>query len=264
MKRSAGKGRIIAKGEADFDAALLGTSFNAQDPGRRPALIVQANDDTDVVAAVRQAKDQGLTIGICSGGHSWAQNHIRDSGMLIDLSRLNSITINAADATATIGPGCLAGDLNAALSKRNLFFPVAHAYTVGMGGFLLQGGFGWNSRASGMACQSVTGIDVVLADGTLVHASETENPELLWAARGAGPGFFGVVVRFHLKLQARPKFVGMKVQVFRIRQLEAVMAWADRVGPSVAPNAEFQLVLDRKAMGIFPHALAKEALQLAP
>ena len=155
MKRRASAGRTIAKGEADFDAALLGTSFNAQDPGRRPALIVQAIADADVVDAVRQARDQGLTIGICSGGHSWAQNHIRDGGMLIDLSRLDSIVIDPAQRTATIGPGCLAGDLNAALVKHKLFFPVAHAYTVGMGGFLLQGGFGWNSRASGLACQSV-------------------------------------------------------------------------------------------------------------
>ena len=255
MKRSGEAGRIITKGEAGFDKALLGTSFNAQDPGRRPALIVQANDDKDVVAAVRQARDRGLTIGICSGGHSWAQNHIRDGSMLIDLSRLDSIEIDPARCTATIGPGCLAGDLDAALVKHKLFFPVAHAYTVGMGGFLLQGGFGWNSRASGLACQSVVGIDVVLADGTLVHASETENPELLWAARGSGPGFFGVVVRFHLRLQPRPKFVGMKIQVFRIRHLEAVMAWADHVGPSVAPFAEFQLVLDRKAMGIFAHGI---------
>lgn len=255
MKQSTGLGRIIEKGEAGFDEALLGTSFNAQDPGRRPALIVQANVEADVVAAVRQARDFGLTIGICSGGHSWAQNHIRDGGMMLDLSRLNSISIDAAAGTATIGPGCLAGDLNAALARHKLFFPVAHAYTVGMGGFLLQGGFGWNSRASGLACQNVIGIDVVLADGTLVHASETENPELLWAARGAGPGFFGVVVRFHLQLKARPKFIGMKVQVFRIRHLEAVMAWADRVGPSVAPFVEFQLVFDRKALGISAHGI---------
>ena len=255
MKRGGEAGRIIAKGEAGFDKVLLGTSFNAQDPGRRPALIVQANDDADVVAVVRQARDQGLTIGICSGGHSWAQNHIRDGGILIDLSRLDSIAIDPAGGTATIGPGCLAGDFNAALVKHKLFFPVAHAYTVGMGGFLLQGGFGWNSRASGLACQSVIGIDVVLADGTLVHASETENPDLLWAARGSGPGFFGVVLRFHLRLQPRPKFVGMKIQVFRIRHLESVMAWADQVGPSVAPFAEFQLVFDRKAMGIFAHGI---------
>jgi FAD/FMN-containing dehydrogenase len=263
VKRTAGKGRTIANSEAGFDAALLGTSFNAQDPGRRPTLIIQANNDADVVAAVRQARDLSLTIGICSGGHSWSQNHIRDGGMLIDLSRLDSIAIDTARGTAVIGPGCLAGDLNTALAKHNLFFPVAHAYTVGMGGFLLQGGFGWNSRASGLACQSVIGIDVVLADGTVVHASETENPELLWAARGAGPGFFGVVVRFHLRLQARPKFVGMKLQVFRIRHLEAVMAWADRVGPSVASFVEFQLVFDRKAMGIFAHGVQVLAPVLA-
>jgi hypothetical protein len=263
MKGKARAGRTIAKDEVGFDAAVLGTSFNAQDPGRRPALIVQANDDADVVAAVRQARDQGLTIGICSGGHSWTQNHIRDGGMLVDLSRLNSIAIDASQGTAVIGPGCLAGELNAALVKHKLFFPVAHAYTVGMGGFLLQGGFGWNSRTSGVACQSVIGIDVVLADGTLVHASETENAELLWAARGAGPGFFGIVVRFHLRLQPRPKFVGMKAQVFRIRHLEAVMAWADRAGPDVAPFVEFQLVFDRKAMGIFAHGIQVLAPVLA-
>jgi hypothetical protein len=255
MKRTTRRGIVIEKGTQDFEAALLGTSFNAQDPGRRPDRIVQANDVEEVIAAVRRAREEGWTIGICSGGHSWAQNHIRDSGILLDLSRLNSITIDSDDGTAIIGPGCLAGELNAALVKHKRFFPVAHAYTVGMGGFLLQGGFGWNSRALGLACQSVIGIDVVLADGTLVHASEQENPELLWAARGAGPGFFGVVVRFHLKLHRRPKFIGLKLQVFRMRHLEEVMAWADKVGPDVPPSVEFQLVFNRKATGIFSHGI---------
>lgn len=255
MKRTASRGVVIDKNSPDFDAALLGTSFNAQDPGRRPDRIVQANDVEEVIAAVQRARDEGLTIGICSGGHSWAQNHIRDGGMLLDLSRLNSIAINGADGTAVIGPGCLAGELNAALVKHKLFFPVAHAYTVGMGGFLLQGGFGWNSRTSGLACQNVVGIDVVLADGTLVHASEQENPELLWAARGAGPGFLGVVVRFHLKLHRRPKFVGLKLQIFRMHHLEEVMAWADKAGPDVSPSVEFQLVFNRRATGIFAHGI---------
>ena len=263
MKRTARRGVVIDKGSPDFDAALLGTSFNAQDPGRRPDRIVQANDVEEVIAAVQRARGKGLTIGICSGGHSWAQNHIRDGGMLLDLSRLNNIAINGADGTAVIGPGCLAGELNAALVKHKLFFPVAHAYTVGMGGFLLQGGFGWNSRTSGLACQSVIGIDVVLADGTLVHASEQENPELLWAARGAGPGFFGVVVRFHLKLHRRPKFVGLKLQIFRMHHLEEVMAWADKVGPDVSPSVEFQLVFNRRATGIFAHGIEVLAPVLA-
>ena len=77
MKHSNDEGVVLAKGAAGFDAALLGTSFNAQDPGRRPDLIVQANNVDDVIAAVRRAGDEGLAIGICSGGHSWAQNHIR-------------------------------------------------------------------------------------------------------------------------------------------------------------------------------------------
>lgn len=263
MKRVSGKGETIAKGAPGFDPALLSTSFNARDPGRRPDLIVQANDAAEVIAAVRRARVEGLTIGLRSGGHSWAQNHIRDGGMLIDLSRLNGIAINEAEATAVIGPGCLAGELNAALARRKLFFPVAHARTVGMGGFLLQGGFGWNSRTNGLACQSVIGIDVVLADGTLVHASERENADLLWAARGAGPGFFGVVVGFHLRLYRRPKFVGLKLQVFCIRHLEEVMAWADRMGPEVSPSVEFQLVFNRKAMGIFAHGIEVLAPVLA-
>jgi FAD/FMN-containing dehydrogenase len=243
-------GISLKRGAPGFDAAVLGTSFNAHDPGRRPEIVVQANNVFDVVAAVKMARDRNLKIGMCSGGHSWAQNHIRNDSVLIDLSRLNQIEIDTTNLRAIIGPGCLAGDLNKQLAKSGLFFPVAHAYTVGMGGFLLQGGFGWNSRNSGMGCENVVGLDLILADGTLVHANEAENSDLYWAARGSGPGFFAVVVRFHLKLFKRPKFVGLKMQVFRARHLTDVFQWADKVGPSVHQSVEFQMVLNQKAFGI--------------
>ena len=250
MKKSSQPGVTLERNAPGFDAAILGTSFNARDPGRRPDVVVQANDAAGVIAAVNRARRENRKITVCSGGHSWAQNHIRDGGLLIDVSRLDGIEIDAARRTAIVGPGCHCGDVNAALAKAGLFFPVAHAYTVGIGGFLLQGGFGWNSRQLGMACQNVIGLDIVLADGTLVHASESENRDLFWAARGAGPGFFGVVVRFHLKLHPRPKFIGLKLQVFRIEHLEEVFAWADRIGPQVSPSVEFQMVLNRKSFGI--------------
>lgn len=250
MKRSLEKGKILERGAAEFDDAVLGTSFNARDPGRRPDVVVQANNVPDVIEAVNRARRDGMNIGVCSGGHSWAQNHIRKGGLMLDLSRLNEIRIDAAKKTATVGPGCLCGEVNAALAKEGLFFPVAHAYTVGIGGFLLQGGFGWNSRVLGLACENVIGIDVVLANGALVHASETEHPDLFWAARGAGPGFFGIVVRFHLKLHKRPKFIGLKLQVFRMKHLEEVFRWADCVGPEVSSRVEFQMVMNRKAFGI--------------
>lgn len=250
MKRQTNRGRTFQRGEAGFEAAVTGTSFNARDPGRRPDMVVQANDVFDVVAAIKHARAAGLKVGMCSGGHSWAQNHIREGGLMLDLSRLRSIQIDAQARTATVGPGAFCGELDAAVAKAGLFFPIAHAWTVGVGGFLLQGGFGWNSRRLGLACESVIGLDLVLADGSLVHANAVENSDLYWAARGAGPGFFAVVVRFHLRLHPRPKFIGLKLQVFRMKHLEALLSWADRVGPQVSPMVEFQMVLNRKAMGI--------------
>lgn len=136
-------------------------------------------------------------------------------------------------------------DLDRAL-KRHGLFPIAHAPDVCMGGFLLQGGFGWNSRALGLACESVVGLDVALADGTLVHASAEQNPDLYWAARGAGPGFFGVVTAFHLKLHERPKVTAMIMQIFDERWLEEVFTWAHAIGPSVSSSVEFQLLTWRE------------------
>ena len=255
MQKNRKTGATFRRGDAGFEQAVLGTSFTVRDPGRRPEMVVQANNADEVVSAVRQAARAGMHIGMCSGGHSWAQNHIRDGGLMLDLSRLKSIEVDPTKMTAIIGPGVLAGELNLALVPHKLFFPTAHAWTVGMGGFLLQGGFGWNSRNVGVGCENVIGIDVVLADGTLVHANENDYADLFWAARGAGPGFFGVVVCFHLKLHQRPNFIGMKLQVFRIKHLEEVLAWADRVGPSVSPKVEFQIVMNPKATLINAHGM---------
>jgi FAD binding domain len=255
MHQTKTTGGVFRRGDSGYEQAVLGTSFSARDPGRRPEVVVQAYTADEVVAAVRQAAQQKWRIAMCSGGHSWAQNHIREGGLMLDLSRLKSIDIDPARMTAVIGPGVLAGELNLALVPHRLFFPTAHAWTVGMGGFLLQGGFGWNSRNVGVGCQNVIGIDVVLADGTMVHANESENADLFWAARGAGPGFFGVVVRFHLRLHKRARFIGMKLQVFRIKHLEEVLAWADRVGPQVSPKVEFQIVMNPKASVINAHGM---------
>ncbi|MEL0027360.1 MAG: FAD-binding oxidoreductase [Perlucidibaca sp.] len=251
MKRSNARGRQIRRGEPGFDEAVLGTSFSGRDPGRRPDLLVQANDIDEVVAAVGLAAREGWRISICSGGHSWAQNHLREGGLLLDLSRLRDIEIDAGAMVARAGPGCWCVELDQALKPHRLFFPVAHAHDVGLGGFLLQGGFGWNSRQVGMGCENVIGVDVVLADGTLIHASARENADMYWAARGAGPGYFGVVVRYHLRLHPRPRFTGIALQVFRREHLDEVFAWAGAVGAEVPRSVEFQLLITPKALGIF-------------
>lgn len=251
MKRPKGKGRIWRRGEQGFDKAVLGTSFNARDSGARPDLLVEANSAEDVQWALAQARETGWKVSIVSGGHSWAQNHLREGGLLLSMARINQIEIDDAASVAKVGPGCWGLDLDRALRKHKLFFPIAHAPDVALGGFLLQGGFGWGSRELGLATQSVIGIDLVLADGSVIHASESENADIFWAARGSGPGFFAVVLCYHLRLHPRPKFTGMKVQVFQQEHLEEVFRWADDVGASVARSVEFQMLITPKAMGIF-------------
>lgn len=256
MQRRNQPGRVLERGAPGFDHAVLHTSFSGRDPGHRPRVLVEANTEQDVIDAVQRARRENLKISLVSGGHSWAQNHLRDGGLLIDLARLNRIYIDTENRRAVVGPGCWSLDLDRALKKENLFFPVAHAPDVCLGGFLLQGGFGWNSRALGLACQSVTGVDVVLANGELVHANaENEHADLYWAARGAGPGFFGVVVNYHLRLHPRPKVTALLFQVFREQHLEEVFTWADEVGPQVPRSVEFQMLITPRALGIFSRGI---------
>lgn len=250
MKRPQGLGQVYEASHPEFHERVLGTSFNNRDPGRRPQALVEANNIDDVVNALARARNENLNVSIVSGGHSWNQNHLRDGSLLLSMARFNEINVDPDSQTATVGPGVWALDLDKAIKKHNLYFPVTHVVDVCMGGYLLQGGFGWGSTKVGPAVMSVLGVDVVLADGSVVHADEYENPDIYWAARGSGPGFFGVVVRWHLKLHPRHKFSGMKMQVFPIEHMDEVYRWAEKIGPDVSNLVELQLVMAQKAMGI--------------
>jgi len=193
-------GRVLRRGEEGYEHLRRGAVWHAGVPERYPEVIVLATSEGDVVAAVRLAIRLDLKVAVRSGGHSWSGSHLRNGSLLIDMSNLRRVEIDAGSMTATVQPGVRGSEVLSMLREQDLFFPVGHNYAVGIGGYLLQGGFGWAGRDYGPACMSVTAIDVVTAGGELIHADETENAELLWAARGAGPGFFGVVTRFHLRV----------------------------------------------------------------
>ena len=239
------RGRTLSVGEPGYDDARRNSCFNRNLADRMPDIIMQANDAAEVAAAVRLANEKDWKIGIRSGGHSWACNHVRDGGMLLDVSRLNTVEVDEAAMVARVGPGCKGHEVNVALAKRKLFFPVGHCEGVCLGGYLLQGGFGWNSRKVGPACENVIGIDYIDANGEQRFASATENAEMYWAARGSGPGFFGVVTRFHLKLYKRPKVIGAKFAFYPIERLEALVRWAHAVGPEVPDSIELMLLISR-------------------
>jgi FAD/FMN-containing dehydrogenase len=236
---------VLRRDDAGYEAARRECVWNARIADRFPDLIVQAENEEDVVRAVTLARDGQMPIGMRSGGHSWAGSHLRDGGMLLDLSRLTDLSLDAEAGTAAVQPGVRGSELAATLRAHDLFFPVGHCQGVAVGGYLLQGGFGWLSRVFGPACANVTAIDVVTADGELVHADEHSHADLFWAARGAGPGFFGVVTRFHLKLHPWPDTAMNSIYLYPAELLAEVFGWAREIGPAVARSVEMMLFLQR-------------------
>ena len=242
-------GGIFWRNDTGYEQARRSAVSNGRNPDRYPDVIVRAASNGDVVAAVQLAKERSLKIGIRSGGHSWAASFLRDGGMLLDLSQMKDFSVDVGTRTATIQPGLKGADLNRALLKDRLFFPSGHCRPVSLGGFLLQGGFGWNSRLWGPACCSILGMDIVTADGELVHASESQNADLFWAARGSGPGFFGVVTRFHLSLQPRPQAMMKSDYVYPIEVLEDVLRWIRTIQSSLPLNMEALVFVRRDMFG---------------
>ncbi len=178
-------GEIRWRGDAGYEEARVGPVFNARRPERFPAAIAQPAAEREVVAAVRLARERGLAITVRGGGHSLAAWALRDDVLLIDLRRMSEIDLDPASGVVRVSPSVRGGDeLAPYLAERGRMFPGGHCPSVGMGGFLLAGGQGWNCRKLGWACESIVAVDVVTADGELLHASEAENPELLRAARG--------------------------------------------------------------------------------
>ena len=248
--------RLLRRDHADYEEARRAAVWNARTPARFPDCIVLAATEEDVVAAVRHAREGGLRISVRSGGRSWSGSHLRDDGMLLDVSRMTEVTVDAAAMTATVGPGCIGADLDVVLEEHGLFFPVGHCPGVAVGGYLLQGGYGWNSRALGPACMSVTAIDVVTAGGELVRADAGHHPDLFWAARGSGPGFFGAVTRFHLRLHPRPPVLMNSATIYPADALDDVVVWAREIGPRVSRATEMMVVLHRDWMGLEGTTLA--------
>ena len=189
------------QGETEYEHARAAPNFNARCPERFPAGILMARTIADVVDGVQLARARGLRVALRSGGHSWGAWGLRDGVLLIDLSGLDELRLAGDRETAFVGPGVRGGtDLSPFLASHGRMFPGGHCDTVGVSGFLLQGGQGWNSRVWGWACQSVQAIDVVTADGALVHASDHENSDLSGPRAAPGPGtsrrwFAGICAR---------------------------------------------------------------------
>jgi FAD/FMN-containing dehydrogenase len=169
----------------------------------RPALIARCAGTSDVIAAVGFARSQGLTVAVRGGGHNVAGNATCDAGLVIDLSPMKAARVDA-DAHAVKAQGGLTwGELDTETQAFGLATTGGLVTTTGIAGFTLGGGIGWLMRKHGLACDNLIAVEVVTADGQTIHASDTDNAELLWGLRGGG-GNFGVVTEFEYQLHPSP------------------------------------------------------------
>jgi len=190
------KGELLTPGESGYETAR--TVFNAA-INRRPALIARCAGPDDVIAAVNLARDENLPVSVRCSGHNIAGFAVCDDGVVIDLSPMKAIDVDAQARTVRLGAGLTWGEVNDALQPYDLAAAGGFVSLTGVSGLTLGGGMGWLVRKHGLALDNLLSAEVVLASGRRVTASATENEDLFWALRGGG-GNFGIVTSFEFRV----------------------------------------------------------------
>jgi FAD/FMN-containing dehydrogenase len=241
------RGQVIVPGDPAYDTARAVWN-GAID--RHPEVIARCTGTADVLRAVTVARDHDLLVAVRGGGHNIAGLAVCDGGMVIDLSPMRGVRVDAERRIARAQPGVTWGGFDHETQALGLATPGGVMSSTGIAGFTLGGGFGWLSRAFGLACDNLLEADVVTADGRLVTASAAEHPELFWGLRGGG-GNFGIVTTFTYRLhKVGPQVLCGAVFLPAERLSETLAAVRDQVAGApdelfvlctlmVAPSAPF-------------------------
>ncbi|HMG62489.1 MAG TPA: FAD-binding oxidoreductase, partial [Streptosporangiaceae bacterium] len=225
------RGDLITPGDPGYDDARA--VYNAM-IDKYPAAIARCRDAADVVACVNFARDRGIEIAVRGGGHHAAGFGVSDDALVIDLSLLRSTTVDPAAHTVRVDAGCTWGDVDHATVAFGMATPSGFLASTGVAGLTLGGGIGYLSRRFGLTVDSLLAADVVLADGTLVTASDSEHSDLFWALRGGG-GNFGVVTSFTFRchdIGEGGTIIGGPV-LYDFADTAEVMSWYRELLPSL-------------------------------
>jgi FAD/FMN-containing dehydrogenase len=212
--RTAISGEVVGPDDPAYDDARR--VWNG-DIDRRPALIAQCLSASDVRAAILYATERGLEISVRGGAHSMSGAAVVDNGLMIDVSRINQVTVDPETKRARVGGGAKLRELDAATQAHGLAVPAGLISTTGVAGLTLGGGMGWLTRQGGLTLDNLVSVRIVTADGGILRAAEDEHPELFWAVRGGG-GNFGVVTEFEFRLHEVGPIVQYAMQFWGLDQ----------------------------------------------
>lgn len=213
------QGRLLLPGHEGYEVArrVMNPSID-----KHPALVVQPSGPADVMRAVDFARERELLVAVKCGGHSYGGKSTCDGGLQIDLSTLRGTRVDTDARRAHVAGGSLLASLDHESMAQGLVTTAGTVSHTGVGGLTLGGGFGRLARRFGLALDNVTAVDVVTADGKLVHASAEQNPDLYWGVRGGG-GNFGVVTRFEFQLHPMSRTIVGGDLVFPLAKLRDVL-----------------------------------------
>ncbi len=220
------RGEVIARDDSGYPEARK--VYNAM-IDKRPALIVRCVDVADVRSALEFGRREGLEIAIRGGGHNAGGLGSVDDGLVIDLSPMKWVRVDPQTSTVVVGAGCTLGDVDHATHAFGLAVPMGVLSTTGIAGLTLGGGVGYLTRRHGLAIDNLIGVDMVLADGSFVRASEDENDDLFWAIRGGG-GNFGIVTAFTFRAHEHSTVIGGPTLWPLEQAAEAMAFYRDFIG----------------------------------
>jgi len=218
------RGSIVTPADDGYDEARAVENLHID---RRPGMIIRCTGVADVFDAVNMARQRNLLIAVRGGGHHVAGHGTVDGGLVVDLSRMNGVWVDASRRLVHVQGGATWGDVDRETQAFGLAVPGGIVSTTGVGGLTLGGGIGWLHRKWGLACDSLRTVEIVTAQGELVRASIEENADLFWALRGGG-GNFGVAVNFTFEARSLGPMVLAAPVFYRAAESPDILrAWRD-------------------------------------